>query len=200
MHTRVPSSVFLVAAALSLAVARTSAQDDPRKLFEAGKYQTVIEQTASDGSAGTQYLRGLTYLKLNQSGPAKDAFGRVQGGGGAWRSIGQSAVALTDRNLDAALEAARAAVSQNAGLAEGHYQLGLVLEAKGDSADAAEAFAKAAEANPQMAYAHYYAGMNFNKARRVDRMAVYFENFLRLAPNAPERPAVESIMRTVRGK
>jgi hypothetical protein len=31
-------------------------------------------------------------------------------------------------------------------------------------------------------------------------MAVYFENFLRLAPDSPERPAVQSIMRTVRGK
>jgi hypothetical protein len=31
-------------------------------------------------------------------------------------------------------------------------------------------------------------------------MAVYFENFLKLAPNAPERPAVLSIMKTVRGR
>jgi hypothetical protein len=42
--------------------------------------------------------------------------------------------------------------------------------------------------------------MNYYKAKRIDRMAVYFENFLKLAPNAPEKPAVESIMRTVRGR
>ena len=41
-----------------------------------------------------------------------------------------------------------------------------------------------------MAYAHYMAGMSFYKAKRVDKMAVYFENFLKLAPEAPERPAV----------
>jgi tetratricopeptide (TPR) repeat protein len=139
-------------------------------------------------------------LKLNQPDAAKEAFRRVQSGGDAWRSVGESAVALTDKNQDAALEAARKAVSQNGRLAEAQYQLGLVLDAKGDNSAAAEAFAKAADANPQMAYAHYYAGMNFNKAKRVDRMAVYFENFLKLAPNAPERAAVESIMRTVRGK
>ena len=75
-----------------------------------------------------------------------------------------------------------------------------MLEARGDRPAAADAFAKATEANPQMAYAHYRAGMNFYEAKRVDRMAQYFENFLRLAPNAPERPAVESIMRTVRGR
>ena len=51
-----------------------------------------------------------------------------------------------------------------------------------------------------MAYAHYHAGMNFYEAKQVAQMAVYFENFLKLAPNAPERPAVESIMRTIRGR
>ena len=58
---------------------------------------------------------------------------------------------------------------------------------RGDSAGAAEAFAKAAEADPRMAYAHYHAGMNYYKAKRIDQMAVYFENFLKLAPNAPEK-------------
>ena len=127
-------------------------------------------------------------------------FASSEGAGDAWRSVGQSAVALIDGNRDAALEAARAAVARDAGLAAAQYQLGLVLEVRGESPAAADAFVRAAEANPQMAYAHYNAGMNFYKAKRVDRMAVYFENFLKIAPNAPERPAVESIMRTVRGK
>jgi hypothetical protein len=51
-----------------------------------------------------------------------------------------------------------------------------------------------------MAYAHYYAGMAYNKAKRVDLMATHFERFLKLAPAAPERPVVESVMRTVRGR
>jgi len=85
-------------------------------------------------------------------------------------------------------------------LASARYQLGLVESARNKPAEAAEAFAKAADLDPQMAYAHYEAGMAYYKAKRVDRMAVYFENFLKLAPNAPERPAVQSIMRTVRGR
>jgi tetratricopeptide (TPR) repeat protein len=200
MSTHFRRLILMLFAAVLFLAAGANAQDEARKLFEAGRYQAVIDQTASDSSQAGQYLRGLTYLKLNQADPAKDAFRRLQSGGDAWRAVGQSAAAFTDRNLDAALEAAKSAVSHNAGLAEAQYQLGLVLEAKGDNAGAADAFAKAADANPQMAYAHYYAGMNFNKAKRVDRMAVYFENFLKLAPNAPERAAVESIMRTVRGK
>jgi hypothetical protein len=42
--------------------------------------------------------------------------------------------------------------------------------------------------------------MAFYKVKRIDRMAVSFENFLKLAPQAPEGPAVLSIMRTVRGR
>ena len=76
----------------------------------------------------------------------------------------------------------------------------LVLDARGENQAAAEAFVKATEADPRMAYAHYHAGMNFYKAKRIAQMAVYFEYFLKLAPDAPERPAVESIMRTIRGK
>ena len=49
-------------------------------------------------------------------------------------------------------------------------------------------------------YAHYEAGMPFYEAKRVDRMAVDVEHFLELAPDAPERPAVQSIMRTMRGR
>lgn len=178
--------------------ARPIAQEDVRKLFEAGKYPDVIARTPADAPPDAQYVKGLAHLKLNQADAAKEAFGRLDGG--AWKAVGQSAVAMADGNQDAALAAARAAVSENPGLAEAQYQLGSVLEARNERPAAADAFVKATEANPQMAYAHYHAGMNFYEAKRVDRMAVYFENFLKLAPNAPERPAVESIMRTVRGR
>jgi tetratricopeptide (TPR) repeat protein len=184
---------------LLAAAGRSTAQEGARKLFESGKYQAVVEQSASDASPSGQYLKGLAHLKLNQPDAAKEAFGRLDADG-AWKSVGQSAIALADGNQDAALAAAQAAVAANAGLAEAQYQLGVVLEAKGDRAGAADAFVRATKANPQMAYAHYFAGMNFYEAKRVDQMAVYFENFLKLAPNAPERPAVESIMRTVRGR
>ena len=38
------------------------------------------------------------------------------------------------------------------------------------------------------------------RANRPDRMAIHFEQFLKLAPEAPERPEVLQIMRTVRGR
>jgi tetratricopeptide (TPR) repeat protein len=190
---------FVVVAALAISIGIAAAQEDARKLFEAGKYQEVVEKTANDQSPEAQYLRGLAYRKLGQGDQAKEAFGRVQGDA-AWKATAEAAIALGDGNLDGALEQANAAVKANPALSQAHFQRGLVLEARNENAAAADAFAKAAETSPQTAYAHYHAGMNFYKAKRVDRMAVYFENFLKLAPNAPERPAVESIMRTVRGR
>jgi tetratricopeptide (TPR) repeat protein len=147
-------------------------------------------------------MRALAHRKLNQNDEAKEALGPLAGKeeGSAWREVGHSAIAQIDGDLAAAAEAAHKAVEIDGNLAEARYQLGLVESARNNQQQAAEAFAKAAELNPQMAYAHYEAGMAFYKIKRVDRMAVYFENFLKLAPNAPEKPAVQSIMRTVRGK
>ena len=145
-------------------------------------------------------MRALAHRKLNQNDDAKEAFGALARRDGAWKEIGNSGTALIEGNLDGAAEAARKAVDADGNSAQARYQLGLVESARNNQQQAAEAFAKAAELDPQMAYAHYEAGMAFYKAKRVDRMAVYFENFLKLAPNAPERPAVQSIMRTVRGR
>ena len=105
-----------------------------------------------------------------------------------------------DGNLDGALDAATKAIGHSPDLAAAHYQVGLVQDARGEHAPAATEFARAGELDPQMAYAHYMAGMSYYRAKRVDKMAVYFENFLKLAPAAPEAPAVQSIMKTVRGR
>jgi tetratricopeptide (TPR) repeat protein len=199
MNSKLLSLAWAIAC-VQVAAEPARAQEDARRLFEAGKYPEVVERTASDQSPEAQYLKGLAHRKLGQNDQAKEAFGRLQGGGDAWKATGESAAALADGNLDGALAQANVAVQANPALSQAQFQRGLVLEARNENAAAADAFAKAAEASPQTAYAHYHAGMNFYKAKRVDKMAVYFENFLKLAPNAPERPAVESIMRTIRGR
>lgn len=176
------------------------AQEDLQKLFDAGKFQEVVEKTPGDAPPDAQYRKGLAHRKLDQNDQAKEAFGRLAGGGEAWNAVGESARLQIDGNLDGALDAATKAVGHNPDLAAAHYQLGLVQDARGENTPAATEFARAAELDPQMAYAHYMAGMSFYKAKRVDKMANYFENFMQLAPNAPERPAVQSILKTLRGR
>jgi len=197
--------MFITALLLTVSVAVAHTQEaTPQQLFESGKYQDAIDKIKSlpDAPPDQIYLRALAHRKLTQNDEAKEVFGTLAAKeeGSAWREIGNSGKALADGDLDAAEAAAKKAVEIDGNLAEARYQLGLVALARNNQQQAAEAFAKAAELNPQMAYAHYEAGMAFYKIKRVDRMAVYFENFLKLAPDAPEKPAVQSIMRTVRGK
>jgi regulator of sirC expression with transglutaminase-like and TPR domain len=63
---------------------------------------------------------------------------------------------------------------------------------------AAQAFERCVEADPRFAYAYYYAGLAYDRLNRADLMINRLEMFQRLAPEAPERPEVESILQTVR--
>ncbi|HEY8550946.1 MAG TPA: tetratricopeptide repeat protein [Vicinamibacterales bacterium] len=194
-------------AALLFGVALTTAgvqEPSAQQLFERGNLDAAVSRVQEQGEAAPPdqvYLQALAHRKASRNEEAKAAFNRLAAAGdNAWGAIGRSGVALIDGNLDAALQEAQQAVQKEDGNAHARYQLGLVHAARGEHAPAAEAFAQAAERNPSFAYAHYNAGMQFYEAKRIDRMAVFFENFLKLAPEAPERGAVESIMRTVRGR
>ena len=195
---------MFIAMLLTITVAATAQEATPQKLFESGKYQEAIDKVKgrADAPQDQVYLRALAHRKLNQNDDARQAFEALAGAaeGSVWREIGSSGTALVDGKLDAAQAAARKAVDVDGNSAAARYQLGVIESARNNQPQAAEAFARAAELDPQMAYAHYEAGMAFYKIKRVDRMAVYFENFLKLAPDAPEKPAVQSIMRTVRGR
>lgn len=189
---------------LTLSVVAAAQEPTPQKLFESGKYQEAIDavKARADAPHDQVYVRALAHRKIDQNDDAKQAFNSLAsvGESSAWGQIGKSGTALIDGNQDDAEAAAKKAVELDENLAAARYQLGLVEAARNNQPQAAEAFAKATELDPQMAYAHYEAGMAFYRIKRVDRMAVYFENFLKLAPNAPEKPAVQSIMRTVRGR
>jgi tetratricopeptide (TPR) repeat protein len=194
--------IMFIALLLAVAIAPAAQDASPQKLFESGKYQEAIDlvKKSSDAPSDQVYLRALAHRKLNQNDDAKDAFGALSGRDGVWKEIGTSGTAFIEGKMDDAAEAARRAVDADGNSAQARFQLGLVESARNNQQQAADAFAKATELDPQMAYAHYEAGMAFYKAKKVDRMAVYFENFLRLAPNAPEKPAVQSIMKTIRGR
>jgi lipoprotein NlpI len=85
-------------------------------------------------------------------------------------------------------------------LPEAHYQRGLVFMARNDFGNAVDAFTKATTLDPNFASAYYYAGLANYRVKRIDLMGNNFNTFVKLAPNAPERPEVESILRTVRGR
>lgn len=180
------------------------AQDpaEVRRLYEAGQYQQVVESAGAAAAPDVVYTAAQSHQKLGATEQARERYGELAArpADDPWHFIGVSGQRLLDDQADAAIEAARQAVTAGGGLAEAHYQLGLALARQEDWRGAAEAFDRAAELNPGLAYAHYYGGLMHYRAGRPDRMANHFEQFLKLAPEAPERPEVLQIMRTVRGR
>ncbi len=175
---------------------------DPNALFVSGKYQQVVEATAGTSDPAMLYLGARSYEKLGRAEEAKRTYSELarRSAGDPWRSVGESGYLLVQGNADGAYASARRAVALASALSVAYYQLGLASGHKEDFAAAAAAFARAAEIDPSSAYAHYHAGLSYYRMKRIDRMATHFEAFLRLAPKAPERGEVESIMRTVRGR
>jgi len=190
--------------ALLFAPVPAFAQDpaEVRRLFEAGRFQQVVETAGSESSPEVLFTIAQSHQKLGAADQARDIYSQLAGRpeGDAWHYVGDSARKLLDNDVEGALEAARHAVDHGGEMAEAHYQLGLVLAKRQEWREAADAFDRAAQLNPSLAYAHYYGGLMHYRASRTDRMAIHFEQFLKLAPEAPERPEVLQIMRTVRGR
>jgi tetratricopeptide (TPR) repeat protein len=179
---------------------------DVRQLYNAGRYQDAAkagDQASgdSDQALRVQFLAAQSYTKLNDGEGARRTYQRLADRAGTpWSAIGRSGLQMLDNQLDPSLESANEAVQGADALPEAHYQRGLVLMARRDYGEAAAAFTRATQLDATFATAYYYAGLANYRAKRVDLMTNNFATFVKLAPNAPERPEVESILRTVRGK
>jgi tetratricopeptide (TPR) repeat protein len=194
----------ILAVALVLLPSFALAQDasEVRRLFEAGQYQRVVEAASPDAEPAVVYTAAQSHQKLGANDQANELYSQLasRGEDDVWHFIGRSGQQLVSDDVEGALQSARRAVAIDGGLAEAHFQLGLVLAKRQSWGEAAAAFDKAGDLNPANAYAHYYGGLMHYRANRPDRMANHFEQFLKLAPEAPERPEVLQIMRTVRGR
>ena len=181
--------------------------------FEAGRYQRIVDTASQSSDPQAKYLVASSYDQLGQVEDARRVYSELsaRGDGDPWGWIGRSAHALVSPgsappDAGALGEARTAAMQATAGggsdLASAYasYQLGQVLTFQREYGQAAETFDRSAELNPTFAYAYYYAGMSYREVSRIDLMAIRFERFLELAPEAPERTRVQAIMRTVRGR
>lgn len=203
IHRFMTAACAGLALTVSAMVAPAQAQDmNAQQLFDAGRFAEAAAKVPDEAGDDQHYLAALAHQRLNHADEAKAEFQRLGGGdeNNPWTFIGRSATAQIDGDLGGSEAAARRAIELNGELSEAHFQLGQTLYAASNWAGAADAYDRAAQLNPGNAYAHYFAGQSFYRARRVDRMAQHFEYFLKLAPQAPERPQVEAVMRTVRGR
>ena len=132
-------------------------------------------------------------------GEARAQFAKLAAEGGAWALVGETATELLApdttrlrRLVDAAADYPDEPIVQ--------YQAAVAMMRLEDFARAASALERSLAAGPNFAYSYYLAGQAYNRLGRPDLAADRFERFVRLAPRAPERPAVESILRTMGGR
>jgi tetratricopeptide (TPR) repeat protein len=195
---------LMTAAVMSnlLAVAAVAASDDQRpqvqKLFQAGSYEEAVK-AAEGGDPASIYLAAQAQMRMEQGDRANAEFGKLAASGDpAWQAIGESGQALVANDAARAVEVARRATAAAGDNPFAHYQLGLAASKAGDFATASGALSRAAELKPDLAYAHYYAGLAYQRQRQLPKAAQHFDAFLKLAPDAPERSAVQQIMRTLK--
>ena len=196
--------------------------DQVKTWFEAGQYQQVVDAAPTLTDPQVQYLAAMSYEKLGQSEEARVAYQQLvdRGDEDLWALIGRSASALLTEEgspLPEAVEEAFATAQRAVGaltpepLTESepptgavaamvYYQMGIVQARRLDYEGAAAAFEHVTTFDPAFAYAYYYGGMANSRIDRPDQMAINFERFLQLAPEAPEAPRVQSLMRSVRGR
>jgi tetratricopeptide (TPR) repeat protein len=188
-------SNLLAVAAASADAAEQSAQ--VQKLFQSGSYDEAV-QAAQGGDPASIYLAGQSLMRLEQGDRASAEFGKLAAAGGAWQLIGESGQAMAANDAARAVDTGRRAVAADGNNPFAHYQLGLAASKAGDFATASSAFDRAADLKSDFAYAHYYAGLAFQRQRQLPKAAQHFDAFLKLAPDAPERSAVQQIMRTLK--
>ena len=198
---------LLLALAMPIAIHADESSDVDRgvKLYEEGKYQdaeaalsTAVE--ANPDSARAQEYLGRTRLELKNYSAAKAALTKADemSPDNAAVKIGLARVYLDQKDLDNAERAANRAAELSDSNPDVPLYRGAIAVAKRDYKNGAKYLEEAVQKNPEAAYAHYYAGLAYNGLRQPDKMVEHFRSFLKLAPDAPEAPKVESLLRATR--
>jgi tetratricopeptide (TPR) repeat protein len=192
-------SVAVVAVFASVVVVGEQEQS-VQKLLERGALEEAVERAGAEGgNPESTYLAAFALLKMNNDGAADERYGQLrEQGDDSWKAIGESGAKLLARDVDGAMEAATRAVSANEGNPYAHHQLGIAATRQNNWERALEAFTRTIELKQDFAYAHYYAGQAAQRLRQTPKAAHHFTAFLKLAPDAPERQAVQSILRSLR--
>ena len=152
----------------------------------------VVDQ--DQGNARANLYLGLALIEQNKSVEAESFINKADELSPNGESkLGKARLYIEKKNYDAAEEALRDAEGEDV-----LYVRGLLDLNRKRYEDAARELEEYSQGHPDHAYAHYYAGMAYNGARRPDKMLTHFEIFLRMKPDAPEARKVQSVLRSVR--
>ena len=175
-------------------------QQSVQKLIERGALREAVDHASGEATnPESTYLAAQALIKLDNAGAAEERFNKLrEDGNDAWKAVGESGAKLLGGDTNGAMEAANRAVDADGGNPYVHYQLGMVAAKQNNFQRALQAFTRAVELKGDFAYAHYYAGQAAQRQKQTSKMAEHFTVFVKLAPDSPERQAVQQILRSLR--
>ena len=171
-------------------------------LYESGEDREIVNRvknSAGGGVSGTdRWFAAQSQLRLGLRNDAiNDLAALTQTDADPGVQVAAQLAIGRLTNDEAKLGQAQAAAGAYPESLVAQYELGLSYAVRNDFASAARIFDVCIATAPTFAYAYYQSALAYQHLDRPDIMANRFERFVRLAPNAPERPEVESILRTI---
>ena len=180
----------------AVAVALGRVLEQERKYGESETRLRKATELAPSDPAAWVYL-GETYLRQQNAGAADSAFRKaaeVAGGDNYHLGVARARLRQYDEAV-AALERARGADPGNPLIP---YQIGFTRLLQEQHQPAFDQLTKAIEMDSGLAYAYYYRGLAADKLKRTDVLINDMEQFLKLAPNAPEAAVAKAVLRAVK--
>jgi tetratricopeptide (TPR) repeat protein len=182
--------------------AETPRSSTIQALYESGEDREIVNRvknSVSDGvSAPDRWFAAQSQLRLGLRNDAiSDLAALTQTEADPAVQVAAQLAIGRLTNDEAKLGQARAAAGAYPESLFVQYELGLSYAARNDFASAARIFDVCIATAPTFAYAYYQSALAYQHLDRPDIMANRFDRFVRLAPNAPERPEVESVLRTI---
>jgi tetratricopeptide (TPR) repeat protein len=167
------------------------------QLYDEGKYAEASEELQKAVDANGEDSRAHRYLGLALIEQGKiDRAAEVLNRANELEPSGDSKIAIArlhiaKKEYDQAEKALEGASGQDL-----EYVRGLLRFHQGRFQDAVTDFEAQLANKPSTAYAHYYAGMAYNKLGKTDRMLNHFDLFVQKRPDAPEAKKVRAVLRT----
>jgi tetratricopeptide (TPR) repeat protein len=171
-------------------------------LYESGEDREIVNRVKNSvpsSVTGTdRWFAAQSQLRLGQRSDAlNDLAALTQTGAEPAMQVAAQLAIGRLTNDEATLNQARAAAGAYPESLLVQYELGLSYAGRNDFVSAARIFDVCIATAPTFAYAYYQSALAYQHLDRPDIMANRFERFVRLAPNAPERPEVEAVLRTI---
>lgn len=213
MHIRLVTGVMIWAALAMPAFPQTSEDlARARDLYHGKKFQEaetllrrVLDTEPANAEAG--YWLGMSLIELKRFDEAEEVLrkaeeNRPEGAAAMPRidmvRIGLARCFMERDRLAEAQAALDEAVRIKADNPDAYYYRGMLEARRKDFASSARSMDKVIELDPRNAYAYYYAGLAYNQIKRPDLVVQRLQTFLKLAPDAPEAPKVQSLLRSIR--